>query len=78
MNASKMWCKSGFLVLIQVLLDKDVNAISYDADVPCRDGNAKFINDGASAHIYTMMQMSPYRYAMMQMAPCRYVMIQMF
>ena len=58
MNASKMWCKSRFLVLIQVLFDKDANAISYDADVLYRDRNAKFIHDGASAHIYIMMQMS--------------------
>ena len=60
-----------------MLLDKDANAISYDADVPCRDGNAKFIHDGASAHIYTMMQISPCRYAMMQMTPCRYAMMEM-
>ena len=40
-----------------MLLDKDANAIFYDADVTCKDGNAKFIHDGASAHIYTMMQM---------------------
>ena len=46
---------SRFLVLIQVLLDKDANTISYDADVLCKDGDAKFIHDGASAHIYTMM-----------------------
>ena len=67
MNVSKMWCKSRFLVLIQVLLDKDANIISYDADVPYRDENAKFIHNGASTHIYTMMQMSSYKYAMMQM-----------
>ena len=63
---------------MQVLIDKDANAISYDADVSCKDGNAKFIHDGASTHIYTMMQMSPCRYAMMQMTPCRYTMMQMF
>ena len=50
-----------------MILDKDANAISYDADVPCKNGNAKFIHDGASAHIYPMMKMSPCRYAMMQM-----------
>ena len=50
-----------------MLFDKDANAVSYDADVPCRDGNAKFIHDGASVHIYTMMQMSSCRYAMMRM-----------
>ena len=49
-----------------MLFDKDANAISYDADVPCRDETVKFIHD-ASAHIYSMMQMSPCRYAMMQM-----------
>ena len=52
-----------------MLLNKDANAVSYDVDVPYRDGNAKFIHDGASARIYTMMQMSPCRYAMMQMTP---------
>ena len=33
----------------------------FDANVPCRDENAKFIHDDASAHIQTMMQMSPHR-----------------
>ena len=33
----------------------------YDANVSCRDENAKFIHDDASARIQTMMQMSPYR-----------------
>ena len=73
----KMWYKPRFLVLIEVLLDKDANAVSYDANVPCKNGNAKFIYDGASVHIYAMMQMSPYRYAIMQMTPCRYAMMQM-
>ena len=50
----------------------------YDANVPCRDENAKFIHDDANARIQTMMQMSPCRYAMMQMTSCRYVMMQMF
>ena len=77
MNASKMWCEPRFLVLIQVLFDKDANAVSYVADVLYKDGNAKFIHDGASGHIYTMMQMSPCRYVMMQMTPCRYAMMQM-
>ena len=41
---------------------KDVDAkCPYDADVPCRGVNAKFIHDDASARIQTMMQMSPYR-----------------
>ena len=57
-----------------MLIDKDVDAISYDVDVPCRDENAKFINDGASVHIYTIMPMSPCRYVMMQMPPCGYAM----
>ena len=61
MNGSKIWCKPRFLVLIQVLLDKDANAIFYNAKVSCRDENAKFIHDDASARIQTMMQMSPYR-----------------
>ena len=42
-------------------LIKMQNAISYDADVPCRSVSAKFIHDDASARIQTMMQMSPYR-----------------
>ena len=44
------------------LIDEDANAIFiYDANVPCRDENAKFIHDDASARIRTMMQMSPHR-----------------
>ena len=63
MNANKMWCKYRFfLFLMLVLLDEDTNAIFiYDANVPCRDENAKFIHDDASACIQTMMQMSPHR-----------------
>ena len=30
--------------------DADAKCL-YDADVPCRDANAKFIHDGASSHI---------------------------
>ena len=30
--------------------DADAKCL-YDADVPCRGANAKFIHDGASAHI---------------------------
>ena len=52
-------------------LDKDANAISYDADVPHRDGNAKFIHEGASTHIYTMMQMSPCRDGDAKVLGCR-------
>ena len=33
----------------------------YDANVLCRDENAKFIHDDASACIQTMMQMSSHR-----------------
>ena len=33
----------------------------YDANVLCKDENEKFIHDDASAHIYTMMQMSSSR-----------------
>ena len=42
---------SSFLML--KLLDEDANAIffMYDANVPCRGADAKFIYDGASAHI---------------------------
>ena len=59
----------------------------YNANVPCRDENAKFIHDDASARIQTMMQMSSYRvemqmssngYVMMQMSFCRNAMMQMF
>ena len=31
----------------------------YDANIPCRDENARFIHDDASARIQTMMQISP-------------------
>ena len=35
-----------------MLLDEDANAIFiYDANVPCRDENEKFIHAGASTHI---------------------------
>ena len=46
-----------------MFFDEDANAIFfiYDANVPCRDENAKFIHDDASARIQTMMQMSPYK-----------------
>ena len=51
-----------FSFLMLMLLDEDANAIFiYDANVPYRDENAKFIHDDASACIQTMMQMSPYR-----------------
>ena len=55
---------SSFSMLM--LLDEDANAIFflvffYDANVLCRDENAKFIHDDASAHIQTMMQMYPHR-----------------
>ena len=52
-----------FLFPMLMLLDEDENAIFfiYDANVPCRDENAKFIHDDASARIQTMMQMSPHR-----------------
>ena len=52
-----------FLFLMQMLFDEDANVIFfiYDANVSCRDENAKFIHDDASARIQTMMQMSPHR-----------------
>ena len=41
-----------FLFLMQMLSYKDADAkCPYDADVPCRGANAKFIHDGVSAHI---------------------------
>ena len=33
----------------------------YDANVPCRDENTKFIHDDASACIQIMMQMYPHK-----------------
>ena len=46
-----------------LMLGEDANAIFiYDANVPCRDENAKFIHDDASARIQTIMQISPHRY----------------
>ena len=52
MNANKMWCKSRFLIYDANAFYKDADAkYPYDADVPCRGANAKFIHDGASAHI---------------------------
>ena len=51
-----------FLFLMLILLEEDANAIFiYDANVPCRDENAKFIHDDASACIQTMMQMSHHK-----------------
>ena len=46
-----------------MLLGEDANAnfFIYDANVLCRDENAKFIHDDASACIQTMMLMSPHR-----------------
>ena len=42
--------------------DEDANVIFfYDANVSCRDENAEFIHDDASACIQTMMQMSSHR-----------------
>ena len=40
-----------FLFLMQMFFYKDANAkCPYDADVPCKGANGKFIHDGASAH----------------------------
>ena len=51
-----------FSFSVLMLLDEDANAIFiYDANVPFRDENAKFIHHDSSAHIQTMMQMSPHR-----------------
>ena len=50
-----------FSFLMQMFFYQDVDAkCPYDADVPCRGVNAKFIHDDASARIQTMMQISPY------------------
>ena len=74
MNANKILCKSRLFIFDANASYKDADAkypcdahVSFqrcdfrDADVPCRGANAKFIHDGANAHIYTMMQMSPCR-----------------
>ena len=62
MNANKMLCKPRFFIFDANAFHNDADVkCPYDADVPCRGANAKFIRDGASAHIYTMMQMSLYR-----------------
>ena len=59
---TKCDASQGFSFLMLMLLDEDANAIFiYNANVPCRDENAKFIHDDASARIQTMMQMSPHR-----------------
>ena len=51
-----------FSFLMLMLLDEDANAIFiYDANVPYRDENAKFIHDDASARIQTMMQIPSHR-----------------
>ena len=52
---------SSFSMLM--LLDEDANAnfFFHAANVLCKDENAKFIHDDASACIQTMMQMSPHR-----------------
>ena len=72
MNANKMLCKSRFFISDANAFYKDADTkcqynayVSFqrcnfnDADVPCRGIDAKFIHDGASAHIQIMMQMSP-------------------
>ena len=50
-----------FSFLMQMLFTRMQMHFFYDANVPCRDENAKFIHDDASACIQTMMQMSPNR-----------------
>ena len=52
MNANKMWWKSRCFILDANAFHKDADVkCPYDADVPCKGSNAKFIHDGASAHI---------------------------
>ena len=60
---TKCGASPDFLFSMLMLLDEDANAIFfiYDANVPCRDENVKFIHDDASARIQTMMQMSPHK-----------------
>ena len=54
MNANKMWCKSRFFISDTNAFHNDADAkCSYDADVPCKGAGARFIHDGASAHIYS-------------------------
>ena len=59
MNANKMWCKSRFFIFDANVIYQDVDAkCPYDADVPCRGVNAKFIHDDVNARIQIMKQMS--------------------
>ena len=64
MNANKMLCKSRFSISDANAFYKDADAkclydahVSFqrynfhDVNVPCKGANAKFIHDGASAHI---------------------------
>ena len=70
MNANKMLCKPRFFFFDANAFHNDADAkcpydahVSFqrcnfqDSNVPCRGANAKFIHDGASAHIYTMMHL---------------------
>ena len=61
-ECKQMLCKSRFFISNTNAFYKDADAIFiYDANVPCRDENARFIHDKASARIQTMMQMSPHK-----------------
>ena len=51
MNANKMWCKSRFFISDANAFRQRCNCNFHDADVLCRGASAKFIDDGASAHI---------------------------
>ena len=64
MNANKMLCKPRFSIFDTNAFYKDIDVkcpynahVSFqrcdfhDADVPCRGANAKFIHNGAGAHI---------------------------
>ena len=59
-ECKQMWCKPRFCFWYKCFLTKMQMQFSW-CRCPCRDENAKFIHDDASAHIYTMMQISPCR-----------------
>ena len=61
MNANKIWCKSRFFISDANVSWQGCKCNFHDADVPCRDGDARFIHDDASACIQTMMQMSSHK-----------------
>ena len=84
MNANKMWCKSRFLVLIQMLLDKDAKK-KFVMQMPYAGMQSLFMM--MPVHTFKSwckclltemeMQMSSNRYVMMLMPLCKNAMMQM-